>query len=51
MFRDEYTLLALSMVSGSGHCYWDPEPEYVVMYPPFLANRMSAGLHVSPSTI
>ena len=36
MFRDEYTLLAFSMVSGSGHCYWGPEPEYV---PSFLGGQ------------
>ena len=36
MFRDEYTLLALSMVSGSGHCYWGQEPEYV---PSFLGGQ------------
>ena len=29
MYADEYTPLALSMVSGSGHCHWDPEHEYV----------------------
>ena len=32
MFRDEVTLLALSMVSGSGHCCWDPEPQYVLSF-------------------
>ena len=36
MFRDEYTLLAFSMVSGSGHCYWGPEPEYI---PSFLGGQ------------
>ena len=36
MFRDEYTLLALSMVSGSGHCHWAQEPAYV---PSFLGGQ------------
>ena len=31
-------LLALSMVSGSGHCYWDLEPEYVTTC---LCNHLS----------
>ena len=33
MYRKECTLLAISMVSGSGHCYWDLESEYETSVP------------------